>query len=99
LRIFDTESNEHIGHLVDVTTEGVMLISEEPIAEDAMFHLRVMLPAEILGNEKLEFFAKVLWCRKDANPDFYNTGFQILEVSSGHFDIVEKLIDDYGFRD
>ncbi len=31
LRIFDNNSGNNIGHLVDITTQGIMMISEKPI--------------------------------------------------------------------
>ena len=31
LRLFDKQTNNQVGHLVDITTEGIMMISEEPI--------------------------------------------------------------------
>ena len=99
LRVFDQKTKKPIGHLVDVTPEGIMVISEQPIITDIVFQLELILPVAYLGIEKLEFVARSVWCRQDVNPDFYDTGFQLLEVSREHFSVVETLIDEFGFRD
>ena len=75
LRVFDRNTDKIIGHLVDITTEGLMLISEGPLETDAIFELRMDLPSEIEGVRKMDCLAHSRWCRKDDNPDFFNTGF------------------------
>lgn len=99
LRVFDRNTDELFGHLVDITSEGVMFISENPIEEEVTFHLKMTLPPEFSGGNQLEFSARCMWCRKDVNPDFYATGFQLIDVSKDHFAIVERLIEEFGFRD
>lgn len=99
LKVFDRNTDELFGHLVDITSEGVMLISENPIEVDATFQLKMALPAEFLGGKQLEFRARSAWCRKDVNPDFYAIGFQLLDVSKDYFAVVERLIEEFGFRD
>lgn len=86
-----------IGRIVDITTEGIMLISEEPIAIDISYNLRMEFPKEIFGEERLDFTALSLWCKKDMNPDYYDTGFHIRNVPLEHVLLVKKLIQDYGF--
>ncbi len=44
LRVFDRDTNEMIGHLVNITTEGIMLISDQTIDLDKTFHLRMLWP-------------------------------------------------------
>ena len=44
LRVYDRASGQQLGHLVDLTTEGVMLVSEEKL-EKGVHSLRMDLPA------------------------------------------------------
>ena len=39
LRIFDNDAGTAIGHLVDITTQGIMIISEEPVPAGKDFSL------------------------------------------------------------
>lgn len=97
LRVFNKKTDQLIGHLVDITTEGIMLISEEPIDTTAIFQLNMTLPANIEGNKQIAFKARSLWCKKDINPDFYNTGFQLINISVKGIQIIERLIHDFSF--
>jgi hypothetical protein len=99
LRIMDKETNELIGHLVDITSEGIMLISEEPFEIDKVFHFRMMLPKEIIGKESLEFSVQSLWTKKDINPDFIDTGFKLLDLKEADAQRIDQLIHYFGFQD
>lgn len=98
LRIFDSDTGVNIGHLVDITTQGIMVISEEsvPIGKDSSFIMH--LPATITGREKIQFSARCLWCKKDINPDFFVSGYQINEISPQEVKIITALISAYGFK-
>jgi hypothetical protein len=99
LRVFDAKTEQLIGHLVDITTEGVMLISESPKVTGVDYDLRMVLPTEIVGKKEINFSAQSIWCRKDINPDFYATGFRLIDMEQEDRHTVEWLIDQFGFRD
>ena len=98
LRIFDTDTGINIGHLVDITTQGIMIISEEPLPSGKDFSFRMQLPATITGREEINFKAHCLWCKKDFNPDFYVSGFQIKKISPLEAKTITALINAYGFK-
>ena len=99
LRIMDQETNELLGHLVDITSEGIMVISESPLELNKVFRLRMMLPKEIIGKEALEFSAQSLWAKKDINPDFIDTGFKLIDLNEADASRVDQLIHHFGFQD
>ena len=99
LRVFNQANNQILGHLVDITHEGAMLISESPISTGEHFQLRMMLPAEIFGREHMDFEAESLWSKRDLNPDFYDTGFRLNAVALKDTAVIARLIDEFGFRD
>jgi len=99
LRVFDQTTNKTLGHLVDITPEGAMVISEAAIPPGPGYKLRMLLPAEILGREHLDFEAESLWSKRDLNPDFYDTGFRLNAVALKDTAVIARLIDEFGFRD
>ena len=98
LRIFDNNSGKNIGHLVDITTQGIMMISEKPIQAGQDFSMRMQLPAVITGREEIEFPAHCLWCKKDINPDFYVSGFKINTITPQEAKTITALINAYSFK-
>ena len=39
LRVFDRNTNEVIGHIVDVTTGGTLILTEKPVAPGTVMEL------------------------------------------------------------
>jgi hypothetical protein len=99
LRVFSMPTTELLGHLVDITPEGVMIIGEKPVPIEQDFVLHMDLPSEIMGQESIEFKARSRWSRKDVDPSFYGTGFQLLDVPAEDVHIIRRLIKDFGFLD
>ena len=98
LRIIDDKTGTNIGHLVDITTQGIMVISEKPVPSGKDFSFRMQLPTTITGREEIKFNAHSLWCKKDFNPDFYVSGYQIKEISPLEAKTITTLINAYGFK-
>ncbi len=99
LKVFDRNSNELLGNLIDITPNGIQLITENPLETGILFKLKMVLPKTILDKSELIFDAKSIRCDRDINPNFYITGFQLLNVSKDHHAIIDQLIDDSGFQD
>lgn len=99
LRVFERGTGRLLGHLVDISTEGLMLLSEEPIETDQVFYFRMNLPTEIRSSAHVTFNARSIWCKPDNSPDFYATGFNFEEVTTEDIRVIEKLIETYGLND
>ena len=102
LRVFDRDGDhdgkELLGNLVDISTRGIMLVSERPIEVGRVFNLRMYLPETVEGSREVEFSAESRWCQNDANPDFYDTGFELVDPAPHFLDAVDKLVDDCLFK-
>jgi len=96
LRVYDGISSRVVGHVVDITHRGLMLISDEPIAVQEEYRLRMKLPAISLVQEELIFNAVCRWCREDENPIFYVAGFQIHHLLPEEATFIKTLIDEFG---
>ena len=99
LRVYDRNTGVLIGHLADITTDGVMLVSETPVKTETDFDFKMTLPAEIEGSREITFETSSIWSKKDVNPDFYATGFKIRNIDNRDLDLISILIDAFGFRD
>jgi hypothetical protein len=99
LRVFDAVTDALIGHLVDITPEGVMFINETPIDIQPGYQLKMALPETATGKSYIFFKAECKWCKKDVNPDFYVAGFQFEKIEQADKDIIFDLIENFGFED
>lgn len=99
LEVFDDKTDLLIGHVVDITVDGIMLISQEPIELNTSLGLRIELPAETRGKSQLKFKAKSLWSKKDVNPDYHCTGIKLLDVSADDLKTIKRVIARFKFKD
>jgi hypothetical protein len=99
LRIFDGMGSRVLGHLMDISPRGLMILSDEPVAVNEEYRLRMRLPQEVSGSDEILFGAVSRWCRRDENPDFYITGFQIQDMDTETRKLVSDLIDEFGFAE
>ena len=71
-----------MGRLIDITKDGMMLESQEPIEIKKGYRLCVELPNSLVRNPKISFDAKSIWCRKEG--DFRNIQGGIPTAKSGY---------------
>jgi len=98
-RVFDVRSHHLLGHVVDITPQGLMLISEIPLPTDTAFRLEIELPDDFAAKHTITFDAKSRWCQADIDPHFFNTGFQLFDIAAEDVEIIQSIVDTYGFRD
>lgn len=98
-RIFKMPGGVMIGHLVDITSAGAMVISEDPIPVDKVYNLKLELSPDVSEIPFIIFTARSVWSNPDVDPRFHNTGFEILDPTQEFISISERIIDAYGFRD
>jgi hypothetical protein len=98
-RIFDEKTGNMLGHVMDLTPKGLMVLSEKQIEVEKDWRLVMELPPDMAKKPQLAFRGRSLWCRRDINPEFYDTGFQLENISSEDVAIIERMVEDYGLRD
>jgi hypothetical protein len=99
LHVQERASGKPIGSLVDISTEGIMIMSEQPIELGTVLELKIMLESEMSDKQFLYFDAKVLRCEKSINGTNYDIGCKLLNLSDKDFREIEIIIDELGFKD
>ncbi len=98
LRVFDGMSRKIFGHLIDISENGIMLMSDNPVEVNQGYRLRMRLPNQIRDKDEIIFSATSRWCKRDVNPDFYLIGFQIHDLEPTIKDLIAHLIKDFSYN-
>lgn len=95
IEVINRDSGETLGNIGDITTEGVMIVSDYPLEAETMFKLKVTLPEE--AGEKLEIpiNATSIRCQKTIHENIYFTGFKLNTLSEENRLKIEYLIEEY----
>lgn len=99
LRIFEGLSFRVLGHVVNLSSRGLMVLSDRQIPLNKEYRLRMRLPKEMSDRPELIFNATSCWCKKDANPDFYLAGFEIQNLSMAERSDILHLLDEFSYSE
>jgi len=97
--VYDLKTGKHLGYLGNMTTDGIMIISEEPVDDNLHANLRIDVPVNLYKKSELKFEAISLWCEPDIDPKYYNIGFKITKIRPEDLTLIEKLVHDYTIRE
>ena len=97
MRLVDNDTQELVGHLMDLSSGGFKLDSQTPIPPNKDFRLRMDLTSEVANKPSMVFVARSKWCQTDPlDPFVFNVGFQLINISPSDFNIINRMIEKYG---
>jgi len=77
INVFDKNTGEYIGRLINLSREGIMLIGGKPMEINCIYECRMTLPVSIYGKNEITFDAVCLWSDKIKDSARYQGGFSI----------------------
>ena len=97
MRLVDNDTQDLVGHLVDISSGGFKLDSQAPIPTNKDFRLRMDLTSEVADKPAMVFVARSKWCEVDPlDPFIYNVGFQLVNISPADLEIINRMMEKYG---
>ena len=97
LRIVDDDTQEMLGHLVEVSSDGIQLDTTKPLLINQGHYLRVELTSELADRPFIIFLARTRWCKMDEiEPNLYHIGFGIVEIRPEDKEIFLHILAKYG---
>jgi hypothetical protein len=98
LPVFDRQTQEQLGRLVDVSISGMMLIANRELPIGRNFGIEIRTPA---GHPvpPLQLEAESVWCRNNPNnPLHFGVGFRFLGLEGDALAQLEALMHEAGTR-
>lgn len=80
VKVLDEESGRVLGRVVDITADGMMLVTQEEFIPGRRFQLRINLPVMVQHRTDISVEAKVVWCNPDKNPSYFRMGMQFMNL-------------------
>jgi c-di-GMP-binding flagellar brake protein YcgR len=103
LRIFDDE--KFIGFLIDISKEGMMVMSEFPLETEKVYSIRMKIPSSFEWKGKNEpdrfinFSAKCEWTKHDdVEKEFYLSGFTFINLDDSENELIHAIIKEYKIK-
>jgi len=89
-----------LGYVGDITLKGMLIIGRTPIPVNKTTISEIDFPGEFpnASGLKTTIPARVAWCRKDENPEYYDIGIEFTEVTAEQVELFQKTLERYHFR-
>jgi hypothetical protein len=92
IRIRNMMTDCDVGELVNLTDEGLMIVSDSPINNNAVYQFELTLPEKVDEQDALEIGVECLWCRQIDESNRFWSGYQIIYASAQALNTVRELL-------
>ena len=97
MRVLDDETEQTVGHLVEVSADGFRLETTAPLPLQKEYRVHMELTPDISDKLFMFFAGRTKWCKPDTiMPDLFRVGFQMTEISPHDKEIYQRLLEKYG---
>ncbi len=99
LRVFDQD--RFIGFAVDISDEGIKIISDYKLEVGKDYELEMMVPGSMKKKDtkpdkRIRFTANCLWSKHDyVEKEFYISGFRFNKVENEDRILINKMIEQF----
>jgi hypothetical protein len=97
--VIEKNTGASIGRIINISLEGMMLISTDRYMSDTIMDVSIKLPETIFGKNTVDCAAKCMWCKKNEHTDFYEVGFHLFELPEDDIKAIVGLITKYRLLD
>jgi len=94
--IYDAMRDLHVGRLVNIHTEGLMLMGDVALEADKLYQLYLRLPRQINGRDSIQIGVDCLWARHSDDSTKHWAGCQIIDISPEGLAGIESLVELLG---
>jgi c-di-GMP-binding flagellar brake protein YcgR len=98
--VFRLQPRSVLGYIEDLTMHGAMVIGKKPVEVNANITLSIEFPTNLpeLTDPNIVIPARVAWCRKEENANYFMIGFEFVELSPDNEKIIEAILRRYTFH-
>jgi PilZ domain len=92
VRMAGRQPDSEFGRLVNISEEGLMILTTEPVVENTIFQLTLEFSNDAGDIVPVEIGVESLWCNKGNNEDQFWAGFFIIDISEQNQERIRQLI-------
>jgi len=100
LRVIDAGTDQMIGHLADITLQGLKMDSQKPLPVNQNYRLRINTTPDVADKDFIEFDTFTRWCELDPlQTGLFEIGFEIYKIAPHDAGIIQRIVDKYSSRE
>ena len=91
------DTHTSLGHLVNISDQGLMVIGSRKLEQDDNFSLEIHVPEHFQMSGRVMIGVRLRWCRPDINPDLFAYGLAVIQSSAEFHELARRLRTGYSF--
>ncbi|MDQ5910224.1 MAG: hypothetical protein QG599_2320 [Pseudomonadota bacterium] len=95
--VLDSTTQQPVGHLIDISPGGAMLVSDHSINSGIIMDIRIILPAAFMNTTCFDMHVETMRVNSDVNTDYFAMGLRFLEIDESNQKFIQHLIENYTF--
>lgn len=92
LQVTDAMTGRVVGHVGNLSLEGMMLLADVEIENDALYQFFFHLPDEHGRLQPIEVGAQELWSEQAHQPGRFWTGFRFIDLGEAEAHVLRKWL-------
>lgn len=93
--VMSRSTGKRVGLLIDVSDEGLLVMTEEDLGENKVLELALELPVQIEDGGRLDLDAEIVWTKHNDHLGVINNGMRLRYVSESASEKLRQLIQYY----
>ena len=98
LEVRCTETGRIVGRIIDLTVQGMRLVTDEELQLEAEYHLIIPIDNGLGRREEIRIDARCKWTGPDVNPDLLCAGLEFQEVRPRQEALLARIIQRHRFE-
>ena len=93
--VYDSMRDIYLGRLVNIHTQGLMVVGDVPLEEDRLYELDMHILEENNAKQVIRIGVDCLWTRAADENGKHWTGFNIIDSTPQAADVIHELIQSW----
>ena len=93
VEVYDRATQQYIGRLVNIHSEGMMLMGDQLLSIEKIYQLDLILAQPLDGVDKIQLGIDCFWVREAGDGSPHWAGCRIIDASDEALLMIDKLLN------
>ena len=95
VKVLDVNTGKPVGRVVDITADGMMLVTEGRVEPGRHINVDIVLPVMVQARTEVQVEAEAVWCKQDTNPRYHKVGFRFVNLAGEDGFLLEDVMQKF----
>jgi c-di-GMP-binding flagellar brake protein YcgR len=92
VRVINEDTGKTVGRVVDITADGMMLVTKDKVKVGQLFNFRIVLPVMVHHRSDVCLEAKSIWVKAETNSEYSKCGFKFINLPGEEGFLLEDVM-------